>query len=290
MYTQDELISYALDNEEGNIVDHRDYLKLEEEKRKRARVVRATIDGPLLRWISKGEDVKVAVEPTPPPPPQVATFSYTYGSQMFLSNTQTPAIGSIPNVNPPSVSQPASSTSVSAPPPPPPPPPPIERTERVTQNYVVHELGQFANVSKPTWGDTMEAMFGDHVQWEDLRIFVGKNRPLSSFSLLPLLPLLPSFLLANPPYNPTTFYHYHYHYHNHTYQLRLALLARPRQMCPITGLQAPYVDPRTGVPFANLHAYDTITRILEHGYVWSDTLGCYIAQNENDDHSTITKR
>ena len=146
MYTQDELISYALDNEEGNIVDHRDYLKLEEEKRKWAHVVRAAIDGPLLRWISKGEDVKIPVEPTPPPLPQVATFSYTYGSQFFLLNTQTPAIGSIPHVNPPSVSQPASSTSVSAPPP---PPPPIEHTERVTQNYVMHELGQFANVSKP---------------------------------------------------------------------------------------------------------------------------------------------
>jgi len=206
MYTQDELISYALDNEEGNLVDHRDYLKLEEEKRKRARVVRATIDGPLLRWISKGEDVKIAAEPTPPPPPQVATFSYTYGSQLFLSNTQTPAgsSSSIPNVNSPSVSQPASSTSVSAPPPPPPPPPPpIERTERVTQNYVVHELGQFANVPKPTWGDTMEAMFGDHVQWEDLRIFVGKNRPLSSS--------FPSFLSTLLSYLTTPFFTFTFH-------------------------------------------------------------------------------
>jgi YL1 nuclear protein len=221
MYTQDELISYALDNDEGNIVDHRDYLKLEEEKRKRARVVRATIDDPLLRWISKGEDVKIVVEPTPPPPPRVATFSYTYGSQLFLSNTQTPAIGSIPNVNPPSVSQPASSTSVSAPPP---PPPPIERTKRVTELRRA-QAWPIANVSKPTWGDTMEVMFGDHVQWEDLRIFVRKNRPPSSFSLsFSFLSSLLSYLTTHPT---TLQPFYHFHYHNHTYQLQLALLAHP---------------------------------------------------------------
>ncbi|KAJ2929648.1 hypothetical protein H1R20_g7434, partial [Candolleomyces eurysporus] len=42
-YTQAELIARALDNEEGNIREHRDYLKNEEEKRKQARVVRATV-------------------------------------------------------------------------------------------------------------------------------------------------------------------------------------------------------------------------------------------------------
>ena len=60
--TQDELIARALDMEEGNIVEHKNYLFVEEEKRKRAHAVRATISGPLLRWISCHETVTVPVE------------------------------------------------------------------------------------------------------------------------------------------------------------------------------------------------------------------------------------
>jgi len=60
--TQDELIARALDMEEGNIVEDKNYLSIEEEKRKRAHAVRATISGPLLRWISRHETVPVPVE------------------------------------------------------------------------------------------------------------------------------------------------------------------------------------------------------------------------------------
>lgn len=60
--TQDELIARALDMEEGNIVEHKNYLSVEEEKRKRAHAVRATISGPLLRWISCHETVTIPVE------------------------------------------------------------------------------------------------------------------------------------------------------------------------------------------------------------------------------------
>jgi hypothetical protein len=45
--------------EEGNIVEHRNYLFVEEEKRKRAHAVRTTISGPLLRWISRRETIPV---------------------------------------------------------------------------------------------------------------------------------------------------------------------------------------------------------------------------------------
>ena len=55
-FTQAELIAQALDTEEGNIIEHRDYLKNEAEKRKRARVVRTAITGPLLRWTSRKEE------------------------------------------------------------------------------------------------------------------------------------------------------------------------------------------------------------------------------------------
>ena len=60
--TQDELIARALDMEEGNIVEHKNYLSIEEEKRKRAHAVRATISGSLLRWISRHETVTVPAE------------------------------------------------------------------------------------------------------------------------------------------------------------------------------------------------------------------------------------
>ena len=60
--TQDELIARALDMEEGNIVEHKNYLSVEEEKRKRAHAVRATISGPLLRWISCHETITVSTE------------------------------------------------------------------------------------------------------------------------------------------------------------------------------------------------------------------------------------
>lgn len=60
--TQDELIARALDMEEGNTVEHQNYLFVEEEKRKRAHAVRATISGPLLRWVSRREVVSVPTE------------------------------------------------------------------------------------------------------------------------------------------------------------------------------------------------------------------------------------
>ncbi len=74
--TQAELIAQALDMEEGNTEEHRNYLTLEEEKRKKARVVRTSVEGPLIRWISKKEEVTVRVQPPAPPlPPAPAPAS-----------------------------------------------------------------------------------------------------------------------------------------------------------------------------------------------------------------------
>lgn len=58
--SQAELLARALDAEEGNIAAHRDYLMLEEEKRRKAHVVRPTVTGPLVRWVSKREEVTVS--------------------------------------------------------------------------------------------------------------------------------------------------------------------------------------------------------------------------------------
>ena len=50
------------------------------------------------------------------------------------------------------------------------------------------------------------------------------------------------------------------------------------QLCPITGRPARYLDPRTKVPYATPAAYQTLTMILHHEYVWSHTLGCYVTR------------
>ncbi|KAG6840715.1 hypothetical protein C0991_004858 [Blastosporella zonata] len=349
-YTQAELIALALDNEEGNIVDHRDYLKVEEEKRRRARVVRTAVEGPLIRWISRAEEIKVVVPPPPAPTftPARAGFSYmpystmgstpygqstpyTYSAGVFphmatagyatgyalapvaTASTATagpssesvaasqqpsqqvpqstsvlprptsqPLTQSVPSTTPqvtpasqiPTSQLSAQPTSTQSTPQltsgptsqpatmavpyqpthynpylaqlqsvwsPPPPPPPVEKIEKVTKNYVVHELAQTEAAPKPPWNETMSAMFGDDVQWDELKVYVGKNRPLS----------------------------------------------RPKQTCPITGKQANYLDPRSGVPFADVRAFEVLTKLLAHEFTWSPSLGRYVGQdNANSANST----
>jgi len=108
------------------------------------------------------------------------------------------------------------------------------RLETIAKNYVVHELAQQRGTAKPTWAETMQSMFGDHVKWDEIKVFVGKGRPLS----------------------------------------------RPRQICPITGRQAHYLDPRSGVPYADSYAYKVLTGLLRQEYVWNAALGCYLDRGE----------
>ncbi|KAG2049133.1 hypothetical protein BDR06DRAFT_961850 [Suillus hirtellus] len=270
--TQDELIARALDTEEGNIIEHRDYLKLEEEKRARARVVRTALEGPVLRWISRKEQVKVEITP-PVPAPYPSPYGFVYNPHQGTSfsgpqNHQSPFrayVPALPSQAPEgsltasqslaATSQPQSSTpSVNTPSQPSyyyypvQPPPAQERVVDVCKNYIVHELSQDPSVAKPPWKDTMSAMFGDEVKWDEVRVFTGKQRPLS----------------------------------------------RPVRACPITGTPAKYLDPRTNVPFANVAAFKTLTRILSHDYVWSEALGCYVTRHEQPnydvDEGTTTKR
>lgn len=56
--------------------------------------------------------------------------------------------------------------------------PPEPRTEEATKNYVIHETTQDESATRPLWKDTMTAMFGDHVKWEDVKAYVSRGRPL----------------------------------------------------------------------------------------------------------------
>ncbi|KAG9223527.1 hypothetical protein PLEOSDRAFT_172873 [Pleurotus ostreatus PC15] len=269
-YTQDELIARALDNEEGNIIEHRNYLQLEDEKRKRARVVRTAVSGPLLRWTSRVEEEKVLVtvqsmtpststsrlgyssapysnpsltagQPQPPQPtstfpygqyPYTANVSY---SQATAQSTQDYATSF------PTMPYPGSTSWYSYQPPTPPAPEKttktVEQVEKVTKCYVVHEIAQGNGAAKPGWADTMEAMFGDHVRWQDLKVYSGRNRPLG----------------------------------------------KQKHKCPITGRTAKYLDPRSGVPFADVQGYQVLSRVLNHEYVWNPTVGSYVGHESPDD-------
>jgi hypothetical protein len=52
------------------------------------------------------------------------------------------------------------------------------RTEEVSKNYIIHEISQDGTATRPPWKDTMAAMFGDHVKWEDMKAYVSRGRPL----------------------------------------------------------------------------------------------------------------
>jgi hypothetical protein len=45
-------------------------------------------------------------------------------------------------------------------------------------------------------------------------------------------------------------------------------------------MAANYLDPRTGIPYANVFAFQEISKILEHDYVWNEEFGCYVGQEE----------
>ena len=56
------------------------------------------------------------------------------------------------------------------------------RTEKVSKNYIIHETSQDETATRPPWKDTMAAMFGDHVKWEDMKAYVSRGRPLCKFA------------------------------------------------------------------------------------------------------------
>lgn len=271
--TQAELMTRALDMEEGNVIQHRDYLKLEEEKRRRARVVRATVEGPVLRWVSKIEEVTVredapALPSTsshdPRPGHQYHQWSQAAGPSQFVVDFQQPYASQ--HQPPPSNSQHPQYTDwygrpIYTPPAPAPLPasPVLARKEKVEKNYVVIETQQSENAPLPTWRQTMEAMFGDHVKWDEVRVFSGKNRPFCTS-------IPPNFYILRRPHH------------------LLAIPARPRERCPITGLPAIYIDPRTGTPYANVQAFQEISKVLKHEYVWSEELGCYVGPDDEDQY------
>ncbi|KAL5534739.1 hypothetical protein ACEPAG_1203 [Sanghuangporus baumii] len=237
-YTQAELLARALDNEEGNIVSHRNYLEEEEERRKRARVVKRKLTGPVLSWVSRIEDETVQSEPAASDLTPVSTFTKSHQSSqtnVALGNTAVSADNA--SIHQPYGSAPlpssyfASSAALQAlshpqarlqP----------SKVQKAVKNYLIHKVDE--GIPRPGWSESMKAFFGDHADWNEMRVYVGKHRPLS----------------------------------------------RPIRKCPVTGRTAIYLDPRSGVPFADVDAYRVISRLMAHEYIWNDELRCYTADEK----------
>lgn len=171
--TQDELIARALDMEEGNIFEHRNYLSVEEEKRKRSLAVRTAITGPLLRWVSRCETLSV---------PSEVQLPGMFGSHDFRDSR---VLSQEDGRNGASISTPGDSEAIPEGPQPTngvdallPVPEVKLHTETVGKNYVIHEISQDEPATRPLWKDTMTAMFGSHVKWEDAKAYVSRGRPL----------------------------------------------------------------------------------------------------------------
>ena len=97
-----------------------------------------------------------------------------------------------------------------------------------------------------TPADDMMYLFGNHVDWGELKV-LPKIRPSSMFAIFTTLLLL-----------------------NH-------ILARRAAICPITGSTARYMDPHSGIPFADVRSYKVLSDLLDYKYVWSEALGAYVA-------------
>ena len=65
------------------------------------------------------------------------------------------------------------------------------------------------------------------------------------------------------------------------HSLMMSSTARPVVKCPLTGRPAIYRDPRSGVPYANVEAYQTLSKIIAHEYIWNEELQCYTASDRS---------
>ena len=212
--TQDELLKRAQETEERNVIEHRDYLKAEDEKRERARLVRPVIEGGLVRWVSKVEEEVIPPPPEPPTPVASTSYGYVPAFQPSTSYTALPYTigpGQPPHwgpitpapISPPrgaytnhspyphpstlsythSPPQPYTSSTSSATRPLEPLPAIVQRKRKIAKNYVVLENAQTEKAPRVTWKQTMDGMFGDHGKWEEMKVYSTKNRPMCELVL-----------------------------------------------------------------------------------------------------------
>ncbi|RPD70828.1 hypothetical protein L226DRAFT_469597 [Lentinus tigrinus ALCF2SS1-7] len=315
--TQVELIARALDMEEGNIEQHKNYLTLEEEKRRKAQVVRTSVQGPLIRWVSRKEEVTVLVQPPPPsnlpapPPPSRPTenpyIRHQYPLQyppQYTPSQYTPQYPSTQhqqtsNQHPAPNSQlplsPAGSMSSSGIAPPPQPtafqqwPPPPARSSYLhpsTSSTAPISPGT-ANIpaSTSSYASTSSIPSPAPTWTPSIPVPPPSSRPIERKETVAkqyvVHELGQTDKTPRPKWNSTmtAMFGKHADWENlRVYTTKGRPFTRPTQVCPITGKVAKYLDPRTNVPYADLSAYRVLSAILRHEYTWSPRLGCYVSQ------------
>ncbi|KAI6104737.1 YL1 nuclear protein-domain-containing protein [Pisolithus croceorrhizus] len=274
--TQDELIARALDTEEGNILEHRNYLQLEEEKRARARVVRQSISGPMLRWISRKEQTKEAVQLEQPPRMYVPYYNFTYPTGTAVQSTVgTTASGTTggPFVN-----------YV----------PPVAEGPLAANESTSNIAGVLAPNSSPAPQPSVTSATIPRTPTPSTTS--PSTLPQSSASIAPPEPLIEERTMdvcrnyviheltqtqsAKKPLwvdTMSAMFGDHVAWGDlRVYTGKNRPFSRPLRICPITGLPARYLDPRTNVPFASVAAFHTLTKVLSREYTWSESLGCYV--------------
>ncbi|KAL1668751.1 YL1 nuclear protein-domain-containing protein [Schizophyllum commune] len=292
-FTQAELIRRALDNEEGNVTEHRDYLKREEEKRRKARVAKQKLTGPLVRWVSRAEEVVTRLpDPDAPPPPlpappqthQPLEDPHVYENYLSTSAPPSSALD---------VSLAELSTSSLYPfagyyPTP-------EARQPITSPspyYKPHVYAQDSN----TAGSSSQLLSASQATSPPMQLYLPTFNAAPSHGPPPTLEpptiekrekVAKSYLVhelgqskdaAKPRWSETmsAVFGDHVEWTSvKAYTSTRRPTARIRHICPITGRFAPYIDPRTGVPFANVKAYKTLTAVLDHQFSWNKELGAY---------------
>lgn len=247
--TQDALIAEALEMEEINRENLKWFLEQEEEKKAKLRNVGGNkIVGPFLRWQSVGYD-KLGYKLGEINDddhfddygnliePEIQPAAAAGGSTSDLTSTSASALPSTSNQISTISSNEATLDPVFA-----------ARAETSAQKAAALEVipSNAAIAAKAREGATARAYVSIHDLPEDstwvdeFTAFLGDH---CSWDAIPVVPT------RNRPLRPK------------------------RSICPITGLPAVYKDPRSGIPYANKEAYETLTDLLDNKFIWTGSGG-----------------
>ncbi|KZW00722.1 hypothetical protein EXIGLDRAFT_135813 [Exidia glandulosa HHB12029] len=338
--TQAELLRAALDMEDTNTAAHRNFLRDEEARRARARLVRPDVTGPRLRYVSRKERVTLPATPAkplyvPPPPPQpLATKGKGKAPQFVYHNPPPPPPPSAMGRGTPYYYPPTPSGSYMHPPPPPgqrppympPPPPPPGGHKGPASSYPYYyapvplqksAMAAAMPVAMPAMPAPPPPKASTSAASTSTAPAPGASRPSAQGKPLP-----PNVYWAPAPGWPSTAppipwepakpartemqargYVLHVEKDGEGAgkpewgETMRALFGRDEkwedvqvytndkgpkgrkvEQCAITGRNALYREPSTGVPFADAAAYKTLLRVLDHEYVWSDELGIWVGE------------
>ncbi|KAG9050581.1 hypothetical protein FS837_004439 [Tulasnella sp. UAMH 9824] len=287
--TQDVLIREALELEERNVASLADFLNKEEEKKRQARVVRTRIEAPVVRWISciekpLGRPHRPGVEDLGTPEGRGTAAPSVVLSGATLED----------DLSPPDISSRQQETS--------------EGGEFVTQgatpplsvaHHVVDNSMPLSTSSRQSLGEVGHNR-GSPSLHRDLPPAPATNSPSAVPPTAPAMPLetdrqLMGGLVRNyvvlevargsdrnryKMSDTEAFLNGRKEWSRHAAEEQEMIRARAQLLrdptCAVTGLRAKYLEPRSGIPYANIRGYQALSKVLQHEYVWAQGMGCYV--------------